>query len=230
MKKTDLQPSRLDAAGDAAERFLDQAPDDTAVGVTTFADRASVILAPTTDRDDVRRALDGISGTRVGTALGEAVTVSLTALQAAGAVEVPPPTDPSDSPGRILVLTDGANSILKATSPEAAAERASAAGVPVYPILLGDDPGRPDQPEPAETLASMATQTGGVFAQSTTTEDLARSSSTTSARSSRRLTSSASSPSTPSASRSPWPPFRSRPPRRALGHPGPPGATPARVS
>jgi len=172
MKKTDLQPSRLDAAVDAAERFLDQAPDDTAVGVTTFADRASVILAPTTDRDDVRRALDGISGTRVGTALGEAVTVSLTALQAAGATEVPPPADPSDSPGRILVLTDGANSILKATSPEAAAARASAAGVPVYPILLGDDPGRPDQPQPAETLASMATQTGGVFAQSTTSEDL----------------------------------------------------------
>ena len=96
MKKTDLQPSRLDAAVDAAERFLDQAPDDTAVGVTTFADRASVILAPTTDRDDVRRALDGISGTRVGTALGEAVTVSLAALQAAGAVECRrPPTPPT---------------------------------------------------------------------------------------------------------------------------------------
>jgi Ca-activated chloride channel family protein len=70
------------------------------------------------------------------------------------------------------VLTDGANSIRKATSPEEAAERAAGDGVPLYTILLGDDPGRPDQPLPAETLASMATRTGGVFAQSTTTEDL----------------------------------------------------------
>jgi Ca-activated chloride channel family protein len=172
MLKTDLQPNRLGAAVDAAERFLDEAPDDTAVGITTFADRASVVLAPTTDRDEVRRALDGIEGTRVGTALGEAVTVSLTALDAAGAVQEPPPADPSDSPGRVLVLTDGANSIRRATSPEAATQRAAAEGVPVYTILLGNDPGRPDQPLPSETLAAMATQTGGIFAQSTTTEDL----------------------------------------------------------
>ena len=172
MLKTDLQPNRLGAAVDAAERFLDEAPDDTAVGVTTFADRASVLLAPTTDHDDVRRALDEIEGTRVGTALGEAVSVSLTALRAAGAVQEPPPADPSDSPGRVLVLTDGANSIRRATSPEAAAQRAASEGVPIYTILLGDDPGRPDQPLPSETLAAMATQTGGVFAQSTTSEDL----------------------------------------------------------
>ena len=172
MLQTDIAPNRLEAALDAAGRFLDEAPDDTAVGITTFADRASVVLAPTTDRDDVRAALDAIEGTRVGTALGEAVSVSLTALQAAGAVEDPPPADPSDSPGRILVLTDGANSIRRATSPEVAAQRAADARVPVYPILLGDDPGRPDQPLPAETLAAMATQTGGVFAQSTTADDL----------------------------------------------------------
>jgi Ca-activated chloride channel family protein len=172
MRTTDLQPSRLEAAVDAAERFLEETPESTAVGVTTFADRASVVLAPTTDHDDVRRALERIAGTRVGTALGEAVVVSLTALQAAGAVREPPPSDPSDSPGRILVLTDGANSIRRATSPEAAAQRAASEGVPVYTILLGDDPGRPDQPLPSETLAAMATQTGGLFAQSTTTDDL----------------------------------------------------------
>lgn len=172
MLATDLQPNRLEAAVDAAERFLDEAPADTAIGITTFADRASVVLAPTTERDDVRRALDGVGRTRVGTALGEAVVVSLTALDAAGAVQDPPPADPSDSPGRVLVLTDGANSIRRATSPEAAAQRAAAEGVPLYTILLGDDPGRPGQPLPAETLAAMATQTGGVFAQSATADDL----------------------------------------------------------
>lgn len=172
MGKGDIPPSRLAAAIDAAERFVDAAPRDTAVGVTTFADRASVLLAPTRDRGAIRAALERIGETREGTALGAAVTTSLAALQADGAVADPPPADPTDSPGRILVLTDGANSIRNATTPEAAAERAAAAGVPVYTILLGDDPGRPDQPLPSETLSAMANRTGGLFAQSTTSEDL----------------------------------------------------------
>lgn len=172
MKKTDLQPSRIAAAVDAAERFADEAPKGTAIGITTFADRTAVVLAPTTDRDAVKRALDGIGELRVGTALGEGVTTSLAALQAAGAIADPPPANPSDSPGRILLLTDGANSIPNATSPEAAAQRAAADGVPIYSILLGDDPGRPDQPLPSETLSAMSSSTGGIFAQTTTTADL----------------------------------------------------------
>lgn len=172
MLATDLQPNRLSAAVDAAERLVEQSPADTRFGLVTFADRASVVLAPTDDRDRVVAALRGLGRTREGTALGEAVATGLTALRSSGAVADPPPADPSDSPGRIVVLTDGANSIRQATTPSAAAERASADGVPLYTILLGDDPGRPDQATPAETLSSMATRTGGVFAQSTTSADL----------------------------------------------------------
>ena len=172
MKKTDLQPSRIAAAVDAAERFADEAPAGTSIGLTTFADRTAVVLAPTTDRDALHRALEGLGDLRVGTALGEGVNTSLSALEAAGAVADPPPANPSDSPGRILLLTDGANSIPNATSPEAAAQRAAAAGVPIYSILLGNDPGRPDQPLPSETLSAMSTSTGGIFAQTTTTADL----------------------------------------------------------
>ena len=172
MTATDLAPTRLAAAVDAAERFADEAPAGTAIGVTTFAESAAVLLAPTTDRDRLQEALAGVGETRVGTALGAAVTTSLAALDAAGAVPATPPADPSDSSGRILVLTDGANSIRRATSPEAAAERAAAVGVPIYTILLGDDPGRAGQPLPAETLAAMSSRTGGVFAQSTSSADL----------------------------------------------------------
>lgn len=172
MTTTDLQPSRLASAIDAAERFADAAPEDTRIGVTTFADRATVILPPTSDRAAVRRALEGITETRVGTALGAAVTTSLAALDSVGAIGETAPADPSDSAARILVLTDGANSIRRATTPEEAAERAAERGVPIYTILLGDDPGRPDQPLPSETLSAMATRTGGLFAQSTSTADL----------------------------------------------------------
>ena len=172
MLATDLQPNRLAAAVNAARRLVTDAPAGTAFGLVTFADRASVVLAPTSDRERITAALDGLGDTREGTALGEAVSVSLGALASSGAIADEPPADPSDSPGRIMVLTDGANSILRATSPTAAAAQASAAGVPIYTVLLGDDPGRPDQPLPAETLSSMATSTGGIFAQSTTSADL----------------------------------------------------------
>ncbi|MDP4620885.1 MAG: hypothetical protein NWS72_01320, partial [Thermoleophilia bacterium] len=37
-----------------------------------------------------------------------------------------------------------------------------------------NDPGRPDRPAPPVQLASMATQTGGVFVQTTSTDDLVR--------------------------------------------------------
>lgn len=172
MKKTDLQPSRIAAAVDAAERFAGEAPKGTAIGITTFADRTAVILAPTTDRDAVKRALDGIGELRVGTALGEGVTTSLAALQAAGAIADPPPANPSDSPGRILLMTDGVNSVPNSTTAEDAAARAAALGVPIYTIMLGNDPGRPDQPLPSETLSAMSSSTGGIFAQTTTTADL----------------------------------------------------------
>ena len=175
MTKTDLQPSRLAAAVDAAERFVDAAPEDT-------VDRRDDLRRPrlgaararpptaTTIRTGARRAS---ASTREGTALGEAVTSSLAALQADGRGRRPA----ARRPVRLAGPHPGAHrrrqlDPASATSPDAAAERAAAAGVPVYTILLGDDPGRPDQPLPAETLSAMATRTGGIFAQSTTTADL----------------------------------------------------------
>jgi Ca-activated chloride channel family protein len=172
MLKDDLAPTRLAAAVDAAKRFVRAAPDDTAVGLVTFADRAQVALAPTTDRDAVERALEGIGEAREGTALGEAVTVALGSLQSYGALD-PPPARPEDAAGRVLVLTDGANSIRRrVATPDEATTRAVAERVPVYTILLGDDPGRPDQPAPSEVLNAMSARTGGIHAQTTTASDL----------------------------------------------------------
>lgn len=171
MKKTDFPPNRLEAAVDAAKDFADSAPEDTAIGLVTFADSATVRLAPTTDRAALDRALEGLGETREGTALGEAIVTSLQSLKVYGAL-TPTPASPEASPARILVLTDGANSIRQATTPEDAAERALSERVPVYSVLIGDDPGRPDQPTPEETLAGVASRTGGVYAQSVQAADL----------------------------------------------------------
>lgn len=172
MVKTDLEPTRLAAAVDAARDFAAAAPETTSIGLTTFAWNNRVVVAPTREREPLYRALDSIEDTELGTALGDAVLASLSALRSAGAVGDPSPPDPSESAGRILLLTDGANSIRRATAPEVAADRVAAGGVPIYTILLGEDRGRPDQPLPAETLSAMSTRTGGIYAQSLSTADL----------------------------------------------------------
>ncbi|MEQ9092924.1 MAG: VWA domain-containing protein, partial [Miltoncostaeaceae bacterium] len=70
MNRTDLAPNRLVAAVDAAGRFLDEVPDDTSVGLVTFADGARVEVAPTRDRGRVRSALGRLETVRGETALG----------------------------------------------------------------------------------------------------------------------------------------------------------------
>jgi Ca-activated chloride channel homolog len=173
MNRTDLAPDRMAAAIDAAGRFLEVVPEDTLVGLVTFARGAQVVVAPTRDHARVRSETDRLETIRGRTALGEALVTALGALRAAGAVTEGPP-DPVNAPGRILLLTDGLDTAPNAATPEQATERAAADGVPVFAILLGDDPGEEARgaATPAETLAAMSTRTGGVFAQSTTTADL----------------------------------------------------------
>jgi Mg-chelatase subunit ChlD len=86
MRKTDLAPDRLAAAREAANRFLDEAPDESLVGLVSFNDRAVVQVAPTLDRVAVRSALDR-QEIREGTALGSAVVASLGSLAGAGVLE-----------------------------------------------------------------------------------------------------------------------------------------------
>ena len=64
------------------------------------------------------------------------------------------PADAQNSAARILLLTDGANSW--GSDPMSAAQRAADLRVPVYSVLLGDDPGRADQLSPQETLTALA--------------------------------------------------------------------------
>lgn len=170
MTKTDISPTRLAAGVDAARRFLEVVPKEAAVGLVTFANNAVVRVSPVTDRDEVNRALDNLPISE-GTAIGDAVLASLSAIQGSGALAQVPESAES-SPARILLLTDGANSA--GSPPLDAAARATALRVPIYTVLLGNDPGRPDELSPTETLSALANQSSGVFTQSTSTQDLRR--------------------------------------------------------
>src|SRR5207342_3718031 len=101
MKATDVEPTRLDAAREAAKSFLADVPDKFRVGIVSFATRAVVALPPTTDRSLANAALDSLK-TGEGTAIGDAVALSLQI----GKNQRDP--DGSVPPTSVLVISDGA--------------------------------------------------------------------------------------------------------------------------
>ena len=72
MKATDVAPTRLDAAREAAQSFIDQLPEGIRVGIVAFASRPVTLVAPTADRGQLDAALDGLRALD-GTAMGDAL-------------------------------------------------------------------------------------------------------------------------------------------------------------
>jgi Ca-activated chloride channel family protein len=169
MIATDVDPSRLAAAKAAATEFVDSLPAGFKVGLVAFSTEARLVLTPTVDRSQIHDAIDGLRADG-GTALGDAIDLSLEAAgiatgtaakPAAGSAASPAPSaDPSASPDAaaspdpsagsddegtpltaMVVLSDGKSSTGQMDPLDAAAEAAQA-GVPVYTIALGTDDGR----------------------------------------------------------------------------------------
>ncbi len=174
MEATDVEPSRLVAAQDAAVVFLDQLPGTINVGLVTFDGFAVVAVPPTTDRDLVRRAIDGLE-LGEGTAIGEAVYASLEALD-----QVPDPAEANEPvPGRVVLMSDGETTVGR--SNQGSVEAADAAGVEVSTIAFGTDEGvveigGQDVPVPVneDALEAIADDTGGSFFTAASKAELAR--------------------------------------------------------
>lgn len=176
MAATDVQPSRLAAALTAARAFLEEAPAGYAVGLVSFSTKASVILPPTTDRDLARAALDQIR-LGSGTALGDAIDVSVDAARPGlGAQERAPRGAP---PATVVLLSDGEQTSGERT-PLDAAESARKLGVPVSTVALGTRDAVVEVPLPngltervtvtpdTKTLREVARITGGRYAAAPT--------------------------------------------------------------
>jgi Ca-activated chloride channel family protein len=58
MRATDVKPSRMVAAQEAARGFIDKQPKTTRIGVVSFAATASVVQSPTHSREDLLAAID----------------------------------------------------------------------------------------------------------------------------------------------------------------------------
>src|SRR6478752_5447150 len=79
MRATDVQPSRLVAAQNAAKAFLADLPRHVKVGIVAFAGSAQVAQIPTVNREDLVTAIDRFQLQRA-TATGNAIVISLAAL------------------------------------------------------------------------------------------------------------------------------------------------------
>jgi Ca-activated chloride channel family protein len=175
MAADDVQPSRLDAARSAAAAFLEQVPETYPVGIVAFSTKADVVLPPTTDRDAALVALESLR-LGSGTALGDAIVVSLDVVP-----DQPEGEEPT--PASILLLSDGAQTT-DSISPDEAAQQALERGVPVSTVALGTGEAVVEVPLPggltervtvapdAETLEQIAQATGGRFFAAPNDEEL----------------------------------------------------------
>ena len=131
MAATDVDPDRLTAAKEAAQRFVDEVDDDVEVGLISFAGVVTVEVPPTLDRASLRRRIDALE-LDLSTAIGDALSTASRLLVAAGNDD---PEAANIAPGAIVLLSDGETTVGRPTI-EGAAEAADA-DIPVFTIAFG---------------------------------------------------------------------------------------------
>lgn len=142
MQATDVQPSRLTAAQAAAKAFADQLTPGVNLGLVSFAGTAAVLVSPTVDRDPVKRAVDGLKLSEA-TATGEAIFAALQSIDSFSQ-SVAASSDEGPPPARIVLMSDGAQTLPGGDKPEdlprgsfTAAKAAAEQKVPVSTISFG---------------------------------------------------------------------------------------------
>ncbi len=163
MRATDVKPSRIVAAQEAARGFVADQPKSTRIGVVSFAATASVVQSPTHSREDILGAIERFQLQR-GTAIGSGILVSLktifpdaefdlrsfnprreaaktAAMDPAGtaAKQAPKVAPGSYSSAAIILLTDGQTTT--GPDPIEAARMAADRGVRVYTVGIGTTSG-----------------------------------------------------------------------------------------
>jgi Ca-activated chloride channel family protein len=166
MEAVDVQPSRLAAAIDSAQAFLDRVPAATRVGLVAYSTAPYAAQAPTTNRDLVRATLDSLTADG-GTATGDALAA---ALQALGRnPDVPPDPNVRKPPAAIVLLSDGKS--MGGRDTDDVARSAGRLHVPIYTVALGTPDGVvpgpfgeaiPVPPDP-DQLRRVARFSGGRF-------------------------------------------------------------------
>jgi Ca-activated chloride channel homolog len=157
MLAEDVEPSRLEAARDAAQKFLEEVPDEARVGAVAFSSDPHTVEAPTDEHDKIADLIGALSADG-GTATGDALDAALQLVDAPGR-ERPP--------AAIVLLSDGETTTGR--DPIGIAREAKRLKIPIHTFALGSSGGvirTPDgalipvPPDP-ETMRRIADLSGG---------------------------------------------------------------------
>lgn len=152
MAATDLKPSRMEAARQAAQDFVQRQPPSVQMGVVAFSDSGISVQIPTNERDLVLAALNRLSPQR-GTSLGRGIEAALTAINEDDAppqrflTNITPTPTPIPTPmpkgvyrpAVIVLLSDGENN--ESPDPLAVAQKAADQGIRIYTVGIGSPAG-----------------------------------------------------------------------------------------
>jgi Ca-activated chloride channel family protein len=172
MEADDVAPNRLEAAKKAGEDFVDAVDADVEVGLISFSGSVGTDVEPTTDRVQLTTAIEALQ-LGEGTAIGDAIAAGVRLLQRGEPTE--------DSPGTLVVLSDGETTRGRPTAD--GAQVAAEANVPVYTIAFGTDHGAINNPETGEIdpvpvkldeLQGAADATGGRAYVAPSADELAK--------------------------------------------------------
>jgi Ca-activated chloride channel family protein len=202
MRVTDVKPTRLVAAQEAAKLFLRDLPREVEVGLVTFAGSSQVAQAATREREPLVAAIDGFQ-MQMGTAVGNAIVLCLAELFPDHGLDVgemtfgsrrrgrslddkvkpPPPQIAPVAPGSyssaaIILLSDGRRTTGVDTLE--AARLAADRGVRIYAVGLGTVAGPAAAADgmaiymrlDEPTLREVARMTGGEYHYAGTAETL----------------------------------------------------------
>ncbi len=178
MEATDVTPSRIGVAKEAAKKFVDGLTPGINVGLVTFAGTASVQVSPTTNREAVKAAIDNMKLAER-TATGEGIFASLQAIDTLASVLGGASSPP---PAQVVMMSDGKQTVPDATDVDnprhefVAARLAKSKGIPISTISFGtpwgtvdipdsDGQGAQQVPVPVDDVAlhKVADLSGGTF-------------------------------------------------------------------
>ena len=202
MRATDVEPTRIVAAQNAAKAFLADLPRDVRVGIVAFAGTATLAQLPTLSREDLVTAIDRFQLQR-GTATGNGIVMSLATLFPDDGIDigqmqwgkpeskarkiedagkekksVEPVAPGSYTSAAIIMLTDGQRTT--GVDPMEAAKMAADRGVRVYTVGIGTVNGETIGFEgwsmrvrlDEETLKQIATRTAAEYFYAGSAADL----------------------------------------------------------
>jgi Ca-activated chloride channel family protein len=167
MRATDVSPTRLDAAKQAAKQFVDGLPKGIEVGLVRFDRGAQVVVASSADHGATKAGIESLEPGG-STATADAITLALDAIAAQ-----PEAQNGKKPPAEIVLLSDGTPTVTSGggdpiAAVDAAAAAAKEANVRIDTIAFGTPEGVVEQggqtinvPADPATMQRIANATDG---------------------------------------------------------------------